>query len=883
MSTLIKGTGTPARIFYEGEGDTYKPVRGSRCEYEIKVQDPAVRDFLINMFGSADDMYRIRVYKNNELYWIGAVVHDFYFEQFNKLPFNAKVVAEDGLGRLQNIPFVGDDNAPLTGYASMIDIILICLNKLNLELPLITADAIRATIMDDTDPLDQGLIDMSVFVDRDGNPLSCYDVLEQILKKKGVTIRQAFAPIDTPIVEPEYFIATSAPGWKSSLTYPFHRGHGWHGAWFAKDYYWHFYAALDTDEGGTSVRWRYRTRHKDSVRWSDIKYLNGLAAVGNQAGGEWFYVNFDGTYFHFYCTSGTIETDGDRYYQRAEPQEDGTLSFSSTDFISSSDGYPLWYNCLINTDSGFPALLAMRRQFDGFTFQIHWTFWQSTTNDGTFTDNSPQEMLPAFATGGDRWGYGLMIDLGYDSIMIYRRNSVNYYRMLSDMVQTALPGTDPTDRDNLRYIILDDNTLLFNIASHVYKKSPDDAVEYVGSFPIDFVTSNHHYIVRIKDAIYLLGVYGQYIKARISEDGGETFGDEFNLFKFPTAISSAMFQNEKRGGNILTGGVQLVTDALLSIKYEGGLPIPSLDVDEPEYIDADTTTLNGEIVVNIDSEVVERGFILSKISRSYPGNVAPEETGYDIVIKETGSFDIETFQLSWSGMDYRDKYYIRSYAKNDYGYGYSIELEHTPISNLVAVNVMDPDAIDAVQEQPFINLFSGAGYEVEIVGDDDLDTYNVARAMCLFIRPQTSNGFTAHPHESILNGLPVHLICLNRYTAYNTLVMGSSSNSGTGRIYNHSIVAGTHAINNGISAGNQTIHNSNQPMGGLPGPDTVGAIAIAEWVVSGATPYGIIEKSASINGKIYSWVFWGGPTGNQLNTVGQSWFKNIPLYLKTII
>jgi hypothetical protein len=192
MSTLIKGTGTPARIFYEGEGDTYKPVRGSRCEYEIKVQDPAVRDFLINMFGSADDMYRIRVYKNNELYWIGAVVHDFYFEQFNKLPFNAKVVAEDGLGRLQNIPFVGDDNAPLTGYASMIDIILICLNKLNLELPLITADAIRATIMDDTDPLDQGLIDMSVFVDRDGNPLSCYDVLEQILKKKGITIRQSF-------------------------------------------------------------------------------------------------------------------------------------------------------------------------------------------------------------------------------------------------------------------------------------------------------------------------------------------------------------------------------------------------------------------------------------------------------------------------------------------------------------------------------------------------------------------------------------------------------------------------------------------------------------------------------------------------------------------
>jgi len=196
MSQLIKGTGRPVRIFYEGEGDTYKPVKGSRCEWEIKVQDPAVRNFLINMFGAVDDMYRIRVYKNDELYWIGSVVNDFYFEQFNKLPFTAKVVAEDGLGRLQNIPFVDDNNAPLTGYASMVDIILICLNKLNLELPLITADAIRATIMDDTDPLNQALIDMSVFVDRDGDPLSCYDVLEQILKKKGITIRQAFFPVD---------------------------------------------------------------------------------------------------------------------------------------------------------------------------------------------------------------------------------------------------------------------------------------------------------------------------------------------------------------------------------------------------------------------------------------------------------------------------------------------------------------------------------------------------------------------------------------------------------------------------------------------------------------------------------------------------------------
>jgi hypothetical protein len=37
---------------------------------------------------------------------------------------------------------------------------------------------------------------MSVFVDRDGNPLSCYDVLEQILKKKGITIRQSFAPVE---------------------------------------------------------------------------------------------------------------------------------------------------------------------------------------------------------------------------------------------------------------------------------------------------------------------------------------------------------------------------------------------------------------------------------------------------------------------------------------------------------------------------------------------------------------------------------------------------------------------------------------------------------------------------------------------------------------
>jgi hypothetical protein len=205
MAQLIKGGGSPIKLFYEGEGDTYKPVRGSSCHYNIMVQDPALRDFLISMFGMPDDLFRLEVYKNNELYWIGAVVNDFYVEQFNRLPFTAKIVAEDGLGRLKYIPFVDENGNRFIGRDTMVGIILKCLNKLNLQLPLITADSLYATLMtqdDPTDPLYEATVDMAVFEDHDGNPLSCYDVLEQILKKKGITIRQAPAEIAGELLSP---------------------------------------------------------------------------------------------------------------------------------------------------------------------------------------------------------------------------------------------------------------------------------------------------------------------------------------------------------------------------------------------------------------------------------------------------------------------------------------------------------------------------------------------------------------------------------------------------------------------------------------------------------------------------------------------------------
>lgn len=124
------------------------------------------------------------------LYWRGYLTSE-YSEPYDDVPYRVSLTASDALGLLKDMKY---DNAGTlyTGRATEALIIIRILTKIGFtefkEFCNIY-DTLMATGTGDS-PLDQCQIDQDVFIDEEYNALSCYTVLEEILKKYNAVIRQ---------------------------------------------------------------------------------------------------------------------------------------------------------------------------------------------------------------------------------------------------------------------------------------------------------------------------------------------------------------------------------------------------------------------------------------------------------------------------------------------------------------------------------------------------------------------------------------------------------------------------------------------------------------------------------------------------------------------
>lgn len=197
--------GTPVRILTGKRGEVkHYPIKGSEARISL-ISDTNFKFLEFYTLGSLD--FRVDILKEGDLFWRGFIVPEQYNEPYRQPPYPIDISATDGLGDLKEFDFGYDTYAPnpfnpsqiiktfnkYSGRMRHIDVIVICLNKIGLDLPIYTAVGIFEDDMPTTDPYDPLYY---IYVDADNYypdnvPLNCYDVLAEQLKPYGARIYQA--------------------------------------------------------------------------------------------------------------------------------------------------------------------------------------------------------------------------------------------------------------------------------------------------------------------------------------------------------------------------------------------------------------------------------------------------------------------------------------------------------------------------------------------------------------------------------------------------------------------------------------------------------------------------------------------------------------------
>lgn len=127
------------------------------------------------LYTSSPDEYKVELYKDNELIWVGFVSPELYSEPEMAPPYDVQIIATDGLGELKLWDFVSDGRKSIENHIKW------CLKRSGLSLAFQTVSSLQGEADD--------VLDLLVNMDHmDGTP--AYDVLQQLLASMHAVITQ---------------------------------------------------------------------------------------------------------------------------------------------------------------------------------------------------------------------------------------------------------------------------------------------------------------------------------------------------------------------------------------------------------------------------------------------------------------------------------------------------------------------------------------------------------------------------------------------------------------------------------------------------------------------------------------------------------------------
>jgi len=190
--TEVIGTDTPFVVRLRGEdSELFTPILTTECTIGLT----SLTNFqFLDLFTQDDRKYRVIAKKNGTEFWRGFITPGLYQEQYyTETNYYVNAEATDQLVTLKELDFLDKDGNEIKGVNSLIKVISFILAKTDLDLPIRSAVNIWETDMDQTasdDPLEQTHIDTSTYYETDGDPMNCYEVLQNIVKSFGSRLFQ---------------------------------------------------------------------------------------------------------------------------------------------------------------------------------------------------------------------------------------------------------------------------------------------------------------------------------------------------------------------------------------------------------------------------------------------------------------------------------------------------------------------------------------------------------------------------------------------------------------------------------------------------------------------------------------------------------------------
>jgi len=167
-----------------------EPIKKKNCTLKILSERSLQFEHL---FTSDDRKYQVKVYYDSNLVFIGFLESDSYEEPYAFYEnYEIELTARDNLGRLEDIDYLDGSGDRITGLQRITQILSFILGKTGASLLTNNYLEIYASGQDENiDPWGQVYINTSGFWNVTNNePISCFEVLERILKGYGAQIRQ---------------------------------------------------------------------------------------------------------------------------------------------------------------------------------------------------------------------------------------------------------------------------------------------------------------------------------------------------------------------------------------------------------------------------------------------------------------------------------------------------------------------------------------------------------------------------------------------------------------------------------------------------------------------------------------------------------------------
>jgi len=185
----VDGGADPCRIIWRGEetAKTY-PVIASTLEVDLFNSVAMGNFYYQDLFTQDDQKFKVIQYKHNgSSYvenWQGFITPSLYSEPYVPLPYTVTIQCSDNLPILAEKLFLDSSGNSFRYNLSILEVIAICLEKTGINLNIRIACHIFEELQSNlstTTPLEQTYVQVTSYLDEEGNPKTCREVLEYVL------------------------------------------------------------------------------------------------------------------------------------------------------------------------------------------------------------------------------------------------------------------------------------------------------------------------------------------------------------------------------------------------------------------------------------------------------------------------------------------------------------------------------------------------------------------------------------------------------------------------------------------------------------------------------------------------------------------------------